>query len=106
MSAGLVQHERLTSRGLAVNEIHHGDCRELLRLIDRDSVACSVWSPPYFVGKQYEAYLSTFEDWQALIRTVIRLHFDIIKPGAFLAVNIADIGAGSVSISTRKTEIW
>jgi DNA modification methylase len=76
---------------LAINEIYHGDCRELLSFIEKDSIACSIWSPPYFLGKQYEAYLKSFEDWQELIRTVIRLHFDIIKPGAFLVVNIADI---------------
>jgi len=76
---------------LAINEIHHGDCRDLLPCIEKDSIACSVWSPPYFLGKQYEAYLKSFEEWQELISNVIRLHFDIIKPGAFLVVNIADI---------------
>jgi len=76
---------------LLINEVHHGDCRELLRRIDKESIACSIWSPPYFVGKQYEAYLKSFGEWQELISTVIRLHFDLIKPGAFLVVNIADI---------------
>ncbi|MFQ5613968.1 MAG: DNA methyltransferase [Anaerolineae bacterium] len=50
----------------------------------------SIWSPPYFVGKEYEADLS-FEDWQNLLATVIVLHFPIIKPGGFLVINIADI---------------
>jgi DNA modification methylase len=91
MSTGVVQHKRVPSHGLAINEIHHGDCRELLPLIEKNSIACSVWSPPYFLGKQYETYLATFEDWKTLIRSVISLHFDIIRPGAFLVVNIADI---------------
>ena len=30
-------------------------------------------------------------EWKALLRGVIKLHFPIIKPGGFLAVNIADI---------------
>lgn len=72
------------------NEIHHGDARDLLPKIEPNSIALSVWSPPYFVGKDYEANL-TFEDWQGLLETVIKLHFPIIKPGGFLAVNIADI---------------
>ena len=72
------------------NEIHHGDARDLLPQIEPNSIALSVWSPPYFVGKDYEAYLS-FEDWQDLLKTVIFLHFPIIKPGGFLAINIADI---------------
>jgi site-specific DNA-methyltransferase (adenine-specific) len=91
MSTGVARKEQPAPRTLAVNEIHHGDSRDLLPLIEKESIACSVWSPPYFLGKDYEAYLKTFEDWQDLVRTVIRLHFDIIKPGAFLVINIADI---------------
>lgn len=75
---------------LRPNQIYHGDARELLCQIEPNSVALSVWSPPYFVGKDYEAHL-TFEDWQDLLETAIRLHFPIIKPGGFLAINIADI---------------
>ena len=72
------------------NEVHLGDARELLPHIEPGSVALSFWSPPYYVGKSYEKHLS-FEDWQALLRDVIALHWDIIKPGGFLAINIADI---------------
>lgn len=75
---------------LRPNEIYLGDARQLLPQIEPNSIALSVWSPPYFVGKEYEAHLS-FEDWQDLLKTVIRLHFPIIKPGGFLAINIADI---------------
>jgi len=75
---------------LRPNEIYHGDARDLLPQIYPNSIALSVWSPPYFVGKDYETYL-TFEDWQYLLETVIRLHLPIIKPGGFLVVNIADI---------------
>lgn len=78
------------SHYLLVNEIYLGDARQLLPQIEPNSIALSVWSPPYFVGKEYEAHL-TFEDWQDLLRTVIRLHFPIVKPGGFLVINIADI---------------
>ncbi len=72
------------------NNIYCGDARSLLKRIRAESVALSFWSPPYFVGKSYEKDLS-FEEWQTLLRDVIRLHFAIVKPGGFLAVNIADI---------------
>jgi site-specific DNA-methyltransferase (adenine-specific) len=75
---------------LLPNSIYHGDATELLPRIAPNSVALSVWSPPYFVGKQYESHL-TFENWQSLLRDVIKLHYPIIKPGGFLAINIADI---------------
>jgi DNA modification methylase len=79
-----------TQKYLAVDAIHEGDTRILLHRIEPDSVALSVWSPPYFVGKQYEAHL-TFDAWRSLLKTVIGLHYSIIKPGGFLAINIADI---------------
>ncbi len=75
---------------LEVGQVHHGDARELLPRIQPNSVALSVWSPPYFVGKSYETHL-TFDDWQSLLRDVIAHHFPAIKPGGFLAINIADI---------------
>lgn len=75
---------------LAPNGIYHGDSRNLLNRIEKDSIALSVWSPPYFVGKEYEKDL-TFDDWKNLLNDVIYLHFPIIKTGGFLAINIADI---------------
>jgi DNA modification methylase len=75
---------------LTVNAIHTGDARDLLPQIERDSVALSVWSPPYHVGKSYEKDM-TFDEWQNLLRDVIALHQTILKPGGFLAINIADI---------------
>ena len=75
---------------LAPNFVYQGDAGDLLRLIEPNSIAVSVWSPPYFVGKDYEKGV-TFDGWQELLRNVIAAHFAIIKPGGFLAINIADI---------------
>lgn len=75
---------------LKINAIHQGDAAELLKKIEPNSIDVSIWSPPYFVGKNYEKHL-TFEDWQNLLMKVIANHFPIIKPGGFLAINIADI---------------
>jgi site-specific DNA-methyltransferase (adenine-specific) len=76
---------------LEPNKIYSGDARVLLPRVRRNSVACSVWSPPYFVGKRYEVYLKSYEAWSDLIRETIGLHFPIIKPGGFVVINIADI---------------
>lgn len=75
---------------LELNKIHFGDVRNLIENIELDSVALSVWSPPYFVGKKYEEYL-TYEGWLDLLKTTIEGHYPILKPGGFLVVNIADI---------------
>lgn len=75
---------------LKQNEVHLGDAVLLLPVVAPNSVALSVWSPPYFVGKSYESHLN-FDQWQALLKTVIALHYSAVAPGGFLVVNIADI---------------
>jgi len=75
---------------LAINQIHLGDARTLLQQIEPSSVACSIWSPPYHVGKEYEKNMS-YKEWSDLLKEVIALHYPILKPGGFLVINIADI---------------
>lgn len=75
---------------LDIDKIYCGDAKRLLKQIRPNSVALSVWSPPYHVGKDYEKDMS-FEDWEGLLSTVIKEHFTVLKPGGFLAINIADI---------------
>lgn len=72
------------------NTIYHGDSRHKLKEIAPDSIALSVWSPPYHVGKEYEKDYD-YAGWVDLLAQVIAAHFPIIKPGGFLAINIADI---------------
>jgi site-specific DNA-methyltransferase (adenine-specific) len=72
------------------DNIYLGDAKNLAQHIEPDTVALSVWSPPYHVGKAYEHDMSFF-DWKHLLRRAIEAHAIILKPGAFLAINIADI---------------
>lgn len=75
---------------LPLNDFHHGDALKLIDEIPPNKVALSVWSPPYFVGKSYESDLD-FDDWKYMLSEVIKKHFRVLKPGGFLAINIADI---------------
>ena len=75
---------------LQVDRIYLGDSRTLLDRIESNFVALSIWSPPYFVGKSYERKL-TYDQWCELLETVVAKHERILKPGGFMAVNIADI---------------
>jgi len=75
---------------LQADQIYEGDALELLECIEPDSIALSFWSPPYFVGKSYESHLS-YQEWKALLETAIVRHLPVVKPGGFLAINIADI---------------
>lgn len=80
----------LIMQKLEINNIYLGNSRELLKNIEADSVALSFWSPPYFLGKEYEKNES-YESWQSLLQVVVAEHFRILKPGGFLVINIADI---------------
>lgn len=75
---------------LLTDHVHHGDSRQLLSTVAPESVSLSFWSPPYFVGKSYERGV-TFEQWQNMLAKVIQLHYGLLRPGAFLVINIADI---------------
>jgi DNA modification methylase len=75
---------------LALDDVYCGDAPELIARIAPDSVACSVWSPPYHVGKDYEADMS-FEAWKSLLQRTIAAHRRVLLPGGFLVINIADI---------------
>lgn len=70
--------------------IYCADARDIASRIKPNSVDLSVWSPPYHVGKDYEKDMS-FVEWKNLLRKVIAGHFVVLKVGAFLAINIADI---------------
>ncbi len=73
-----------------LNRVHVGDAREVMSTFPHNSIDLSFWSPPYFVGKNYESYLN-FQDWKDLLRGVIFEHARIMKEGAFMVININDI---------------
>jgi site-specific DNA-methyltransferase (adenine-specific) len=80
----------LTHSYLTENTVHHGRSEILMQRILPSSISLSFWSPPYFVGKEYEKE-ETFESWQQLLRSVIHHHFVALKPGGFLVINMSDI---------------
>lgn len=79
-----------TNTWLSVDHVHQGDAPTLMQQIEPESIACSVWSPPYHVGKEYEKD-ATFDDWRDLLRRTIAAHHRVLVPGGFLVINIADI---------------
>ncbi|MGA9042617.1 MAG: site-specific DNA-methyltransferase [Terriglobales bacterium] len=75
---------------LEPNAAYEGRAETLIKKLQPNSVALSFWSPPYFVGKEYEKD-ATYTTWQSLLKSVIAGHTPILKPGGFMVVNIADI---------------
>lgn len=75
---------------LSLNDIHQGNTPDLIKKIEPNSLALSFWSPPYFVGKDYEKD-ATFDSWQLLLKETIEGHVNALKEGGFLVINIDDI---------------
>jgi len=75
---------------LKIDDIYCGEAETLIQQIEPNSIALSVWSPPYHVGKNYESGQS-YEEWKTMLSDVIKLHYTVLKPGGFLAINISDI---------------
>lgn len=75
---------------LEPNDIYCGKSEEIMTNIEPNSIAVSFWSPPYFVGKEYEKN-ETYSSWQEMLKKVIELHAIVLKPGGFMVINIADI---------------
>jgi len=71
---------------LELNKIHQGDCIELMKQIDSDSIDAIVSDPPYgleFMGKDWDAHESPkhFEEWTTKWATEA---LRILKSGGFL----------------------
>jgi site-specific DNA-methyltransferase (adenine-specific) len=105
--------EKLAMNYLEINKIYQGRAEELIKNLRPSSISLSFWSPPYFVGKEYEKN-ETFLGWQKMLRSVIRGHAAALKPGGFMIVNIADILCfkddsipkfQAMNISQQKSEV-
>lgn len=78
------------AKWLERDEVYLGEAQEQIRRIEPESIALSVWSPPYHVGKSYEAEQGLTE-WREMLAETIWMHGTILRPGGFMAVNINDI---------------
>lgn len=77
-------------RFLSIDKTYCGESEKLLSEIEPNSIALSIWSPPYHVGKSYESSQS-FEQWKKMLSDVISLHYQLLKPAGFMVINIGDI---------------
>lgn len=77
-------------KNLKIDNIYCGYSESVMKDITENSIALSIWSPPYHVGKDYENG-QTYDEWINMLDTVISLHYNVLKPGGFLVINIEDI---------------
>lgn len=76
---------------MSKHKIIFGDSREVMRGIADEAVSLIVTSPPYNVGREYEAFLKDFDDlWRMLDEVFGRECFRIMEPHGKVAINFAD----------------
>jgi site-specific DNA-methyltransferase (adenine-specific) len=76
------------------DKIYCGDARSLDKIED-ESVHLTVTSPPYYVGKEYEKYLPTLDDYKDMLCGVFQEVVRITVPGGKICINLGDIAVGS-----------
>jgi modification methylase len=80
-----------------VDQLVTGDSRNML-VVNDDSVALVVTSPPYYAGKEYETELgqggvpSSYIDYLLMLRDVFAECWRVLEPGGRIAVNVANLG--------------
>ncbi|MFN2589046.1 MAG: DNA methyltransferase [Actinomycetota bacterium] len=80
-----------------LDHIHPGDSRQMNEVLN-NSVALVVTSPPYFVGKDYEAAVGqgsvpgTYLEYLDLLADVFAECKRVLEPGGRIAVNVANLG--------------
>jgi len=73
---------------LAVNNVYCGDCLELLKEVDDNSIALVVTSPPYFNARDYSSW-PTFDDYCKFINAVMSELKRCIMEGGFICWNVS-----------------
>jgi site-specific DNA-methyltransferase (adenine-specific) len=73
-----------------LNRVYERTSEQMDELPD-NSVALMVTSPPYHVGKDYDAD-TTFAEFLDLLRRVLRETLRVLEPGGRMVVNVANLG--------------
>lgn len=80
------------------SRIYFGDSRTVLEEMlpeFRERVALMVTSPPYYVGRGYESYISSWNEYWEMLNTVLSNLLPLMEPYGKVAINFADKFANS-----------
>ncbi|TML07923.1 MAG: site-specific DNA-methyltransferase [Actinobacteria bacterium] len=106
-----VSADSTINRPKKIDVIYTHDARHM-DMVESNSVALVVTSPPYFAGKQYEEILgvggvpATYFEYLELLRDVFAECKRVLEPGGRIAVNVANLGRRPYrSLSSDVTEI-
>lgn len=74
-------------------EYEFGDCRELLKGIESDSIRLAVTSPPYNLRKEYGLYVDdvSIDEWKELMDETIHEIYRVLAPDGSFCLNVSPI---------------
>ena len=75
------------------HRLYIGDSRDVLPQLEdefAESISLMVTSPPYFVGRGYEDYIESWEEYWGMLFDVLTSLDPLMEPGGKVAINFAD----------------
>ena len=73
-----------------MNKILLGDCQEVLKTIDDETVHLTCTSPPYYNARAYSIW-PTYEEYLQFLTDVFSEVLRVTKPGRMCAVNLSPV---------------
>ena len=70
-------------------DLRVGDCIELAKGLDDNTIDCTVTSPPYNVSKDYDENLS-LNEYLNLMKDVFSEVYRVLTPGGRAIINVAN----------------
>ncbi len=80
----------ITSPNFMKNTVVHGDVREVLKYVPKESVHLTFTSPPYYNARDYSIYLS-YKEYLAFLEEVFKEVYRITKEGRFFILNSSPV---------------
>lgn len=82
-----------------MNKILHGDCQDILKKIDGETVHLTCTSPPYYNAKSYSTW-SGYDDYLQFLSDVFEQIIRVTKCGRMCVVNLSPV------IQARKSRAY
>ena len=73
-----------------MTNLHHGDCIEKLKLLEKESVDLIFTSPPYWKNFKYESYFNSYKQYLDWVEVWIKECKDVLKDDGYFLLNIAN----------------
>lgn len=87
-----------------INEILHGDCKDVLKTLDSQSVHLTCTSPPYYNAKSYSVW-PNYESYLDFLRDVFKEVFRVTKDGRMCAINVSPVIQARESRSKESSRL-